>query len=170
MAAETGFLIDGTLYEVPSFDTFTLDEAQILYDYAGLTLEEFVPAEDGPGEQERQADLDRKLKNPGFIRALMHVAYQRGNPKLSPQRVKALVGAANVFEALEKLAAEEGDALPPASTTGPDGSSPTSSVASSESSGDGSPASSAAPVVPLPPTTTSASDTSSASPLETSAA
>ena len=44
MAAETesGFVIDGVVYEVPGLDTLTMDEAQVLYDYSGLGLEDFA--------------------------------------------------------------------------------------------------------------------------------
>lgn len=152
MAAETGFMIDGTLYEVPSLDSFTMDDAQILYDYSGLTLEDFVPAE-GQDPDEENAELSGKLRNPGFVRALMHVAYQRANPKVSPQRVKAMIGSASLIGALEHLADDEpeGDAVPPAVTTEHDGSSPRSSVGSNGSSGAASTPSSDAPdVLPVP--------------------
>ena len=36
MAAETGFIIDGTTYEIPSLDTLTMDEAQVLCDRVAI--------------------------------------------------------------------------------------------------------------------------------------
>jgi hypothetical protein len=170
VAAETGFMIDGTLYEVPGLDTLTMDEAQVLYDYSGLTLEDFIP-EDPARPDEQSDDLRAKLKNPGFLRALMHIAYQRGNPSLSGVKVKTLIGSASMIGAVEHLQESgEDDALPPASTTEPDGSSPRSSVVSSVSSGGGSSDGSDVPAVPPEATTTMRSDTSSTSPLTTSVA
>lgn len=122
MAAETktGFLVDGTVYEVPDMGTLTLDEAQTLYDYCGLTIEDFVPPE-GMDDAEFDADIAAKTRNPGFTRALMHIAYQRGNPKIPAARVKQLVGSANLFEQFEHLAGEpdetEEDQVPLASTS-----------------------------------------------------
>lgn len=151
MAAETGFLIDETFYELPSLDSFTMDEAQILYDYSGLTLEDFVDAD----------EADKKFKNPGLLRALMHVAYQRGNPRMNTSRVKTLVGAASLVSAMEQLAegtvAAEDDAGPPVSTLEPAESSQTRPDDSSESSGNPSPSDSAAPVAPLVPITAGSS-------------
>lgn len=156
MAAETGFMIDGTLHEVPGLDTLNMDEAQVLYDYSGLSIEDFVEPEDDAEKEEAQAELERKLRNPGFLRALMHIAYQRANPKLSGQRVKQAVGGAQLIGALEHLAADtEGDdAGPPASTTTPEPSSPANSAGSNASSGPASTKSSDRRVVPLATTTT----------------
>ena len=161
MAAETGFLIDDVMYETPSLDTFTMDEAQVLYDYSGLTIEDFVEDEDGEdGDVERL----RKLKNPGFMRALMHIAYQREHPKTNTSRVKALIGSANLIGALEHLVADEDDAVvPPALTTEPEPSSPSGSVVSNGTGGDDSKKSSDEPADPPPATTTTGSDTSSTS-------
>lgn len=170
MAAETGFMIDGKLYETPAFDTFTMDEAQVLYDYCGLTLEDFVPEEDQTDEESEE--LRAKMKNPGFLRALMHIAYQRENPRMSHGKVKQLVGSASLFSSLEHLGdgEQEDDAGPPASTTEQENRSSTSSVGSSESSGNDSARSSDGQVVQLAPTTTSESDTSSISPQTSSVA
>jgi hypothetical protein len=149
VAAEPGFIIDGRRYDIPSIDTFTIDEAQILYDYSGLTLEDFAAADDGDADE-----LEPKFRNPGFLRTLLHVAYQRGNPKANPQRVRTLIGTANLIETLQQLAETvEEDAGPPVSTTEPDGSSPTSSAGSSESSGTASDDDSVAQVAQLARTT-----------------
>jgi len=156
VAAETGFMIDGALYEVPSLDTFTMDEAQVLYDYSGLTIEDFAVLED----EDENEQVDR-LKNPGFMRALMHIAYQRGNEKLAPAKVRALIGSANLLSSYEHLAVGEDDALPPESTTEPEQQLLKSSVEQNEPSGDGSTKSSDGQVVPLEPITTLGSGTSS---------
>ncbi len=130
MAAETGFMIDGNMYEVPDMGTFTMDEAQTLYDYSGLGLEDFASPEDESDDDLR--DRERKLRNPGFLRALMHIAYQRGNPAERPGKVKALIGAANIIAALENLAGDEpaveDDGLPPVLTIEPERSSRSGSI------------------------------------------
>jgi hypothetical protein len=167
VAAETGFMIDGSLYEMPSLDSFTMDEAQVLYDYSGLTIEDFAAPEDAKPNAQGDYDLDedqqQKMRNPGFMRALLHVAYQRGNPRMSHAKVKTLVGGVNVLALFEQLAGQqEGDAEdPPALTTEPAPSSQSDSVVWSESSGDGSARSSDRPAVQPRRITTIGSDTSS---------
>ncbi len=173
MAAETGFKIDGSLLEAPSIDTFTMDEAQVLYDYSGLTLEDFARPPD-TSEEEFEELIRPKIKNPGFVRALMHIAYQRANPKQNPSRVKALIGQANMIGALEHLGAtdddQEGDdGHPPASTTELEPSSLRSSVVSNGTSGDDSQRSSDEQADRLENTGTPESDTSSTSDREISA-
>ena len=67
MAAETnesGFLIDDKLYPVPSVFSLTNDEAQILWDYSGLTIQDFL---------DEDAD-ERQFDHPGVMTTLMHVA------------------------------------------------------------------------------------------------
>lgn len=190
MAAETGFIIDGTRYEVPTLDTFTMDEAQVLYDYCGLGIEDFVPIADPPppdenADQDAKAAYDdllaardrelealnRKLRNPGFLRALVHVAYQRANPRMSPQRVKDAVGASDHTENWLAFI-EDGmgdDAVPPALTTEQTPSSKKSSVVSNATSGTPSTNTSEEPGDPDGPITTGVSDTSLASALTSSA-
>lgn len=153
MAAETGFTIDGQIYEVPSIDSLTMDEAQILYDYSGLTIEDFSLGLDEEGDEPSE-ELQAKLKNPGFMRALVHIAYQRAHPKQNPARVKALVGAANIIATFEQLGEpEEADELPLAPTTEQEPSSGKSSVGSSKSSGSDSSTGSDEQVDPQPATT-----------------
>jgi hypothetical protein len=132
VAAETGFNIDGTVYEVPMIDSLTTDEAQVLYDYSRLTLDDFVPPKDETAEEKH--DREEILRNPGFLRALMHIAYQRAHPEIRAAKVRALVGAANFVSALETMGNpepdEEGgdDDVPPASTSEQPEPSPTSSL------------------------------------------
>lgn len=129
MAAETGLMIDGRLYEMPDVSTFTLDECQVLYDYSGLTLEDFVPL-DGETDDDHLARIETMMRNPGWRRTILHVAYQRGNPKTPAARVKDLVGSANWLDPFTTLGnePEEGEESPLASTSEPTGSSPRSSL------------------------------------------
>lgn len=106
---ESGFLIDGTAYDVPTLDSFTMDEAEILYKCSGLTLEDFAIDEEDPSAS---AQLLKNVRNPGFLRALMTVAYLRGNPGMSTSKAEAVIGKASLVEALESLA-EVGDDGPP---------------------------------------------------------
>lgn len=134
MAAETGLLIDGRVYETPDLMTFDLDECQVLYDYSGLTLEDFVPL-DGESDDDHMGRIDRLMRHPGFKKTLLHVAYKRGNPKLPDGKVRDLVAAANWLTPFTTLGEPEpeDDAVPPASTSEPDGSSPKSSLESNSS-------------------------------------
>lgn len=161
MAAETGFDIDGTVYPVPELDSFDMDEAQVLYDYSGLIIEDFVQLPPDASDEERE-QREQKLKNPGLIRSLMHVAYQRGNPKAKPAKVRELVGKANIIASYNGLLGEEGEEeLPPASTTEPVPQSQNEPVISNESSGDASTNASAQQDDTLVITGTGRSDTSS---------
>lgn len=134
----SGFVIDGQEYPIPALDTFDIDESILLYEYSGLTLEDFAPASDDEDEDEVAEQRAQKVKHPGFLKALLHVAYSRGNPTAKPARVQAVVGAANLIEVVEQLIAEEGDEESPpapALTIEPTLSSPKSSDDSTESSG-----------------------------------
>lgn len=154
---EAGFTIDGKVYEIPTLDSLTMDECQVLYDYSGLTVEDFagidIPDDAELDELEpEQLEQLKRMRNPGFLRALLHVAYARGNQHLGRKRVEAMIGNVNMLEAMIELAEQTAgdgkgaDADPPASTTELDGSSPRSSVDSSESSGPHSEIDSAEPV------------------------
>ena len=96
MAEGSRFVIDATDYPVPSLDSLDTDEGQLLYDLSGLGVEDFVFADD---DGEAAAELERKLRNPGFIRALMQIAYQRGNPGIKPATARSVIGKSNLLEA-----------------------------------------------------------------------
>lgn len=158
---ESGFEIDGATYPVPTFETFTMDEAQILYDYSGLAIEDFVSADPDASEEEQEAHeaaILQKAKNPAFKRALAHIAYQRGNPTVKATRVKEIVGRANMVDIALGLAGEDEDESPPDETATPviptppsePPSSPSEASASSVSSGSFvSEVTSSAPDAPL---------------------
>lgn len=142
--AESGFLIDGNLYPVPAIDSFDMDEAQLLYDYSGLTIEDFGQ----PDSEEEEQERTRRLRNPGFLRTMLHVSYQRANPAVKPVAVRKLIGSVNILEALSGLADDaEDDARPPdqESTSRPTELSPNEPSSSSESSGGSSTNGSALP-------------------------
>lgn len=109
--ADTGFLIGEVFYDVPGLDSFNMDEAEILYKCSGLTLEDFALDEEDP---EQAAQLAVNIKNPGFVRALMIIAYLRGDSNTTYAKAASVIGKTNVLEALKNLA--EGDVDPPEPT------------------------------------------------------
>src|SRR5574337_617209 len=98
--ADSGFVIDGITYEVPTLDSFTMGEAKILYLCSGLSLEDFAVDEE---DAEASARLKRNVRNPGFIEALMRIAYLRGNPGITDSKAESVVSKANLVEALSKI-------------------------------------------------------------------
>lgn len=140
MTETAGFQIDGRTYEVPALGTFTMDEAQILYDYSGLLIEDFAANEEG---------FSDRIRNPGLYKALLHVAYVRGNPKASTREVAAVVGALKYWDVLQNWAdainSREADAVPLDETKPPSEQSQNASDGSSSTSGADSSATSAPP-------------------------
>lgn len=139
---ESGFLIDGKHYPIPTLDSFNMDEAQILFDYSGLALEDFVPAHPELSDDERatyEAEQLRKVRNPAFKRALLHVAFQRGNPQAQPAQVRQVVGAVNLLDAtVALLAGDDDEEHSPATESSPsEPSKPSGSETPSERSGSG---------------------------------
>lgn len=148
--AEVGFEIDGKVYPVPAIGTFDMDEAQRLYELADVVLEDFaLPDPDSPEEEQREFENEilAKTRNPAFKRAIVEVAYQRGNPGLSRAEVRNVVAGLNMtavlfgFAEQEEAEAAGDDAIPPveaASTTPPPELSSNEPDASSTSSGSDS--------------------------------
>lgn len=142
---QSGFEIGGRMYEVPTLDTFDMDEAQVLYEYSGCVLEDFVQAnpEDSEEDQRKhEEEVLRKAMSPGFKRALVHVAYQRGNRDVSPSKVREIAGKVNMLDTTLTLYGGEPD--PPAETETPSQAEPssvsdTSPTWRSSDSGKGSP-------------------------------
>lgn len=142
--ADSGFLIDGLRYEVPSLDSFNMGEAKILYKCSGLALEDFAVDERDPEARDR---LAANIRNPGFIEALMVVAYLRGNGGMSEARAMSVIQNANLVQAIESFVdSVVGDAGPPAPSEDTLTSSPSST------SGEDSPNGSAEPVTIQRPT------------------
>jgi hypothetical protein len=178
VAAETGFLIDGTIYEVPALDSFTLDEEQVLYDWCQLVQEDFMSLEGETDEEyeERRAGL---MRRPGFWAAWMQIAYQRANPKMKPEQVRQLIGTVNRQDALSTLGEpeEEESEVPLALTSEPNASSENGSLDNDNSTkpspeSSGTDATTDSDEADADPATTgrTRSDTSSTSPPLTSVA
>ena len=135
--AEASFVIDGAEYPIPGLETFNMDEAQLLYECCGLTLEDFAIDDADPDQVD---ELDGKTRNPGFIKALMIVAYSRGNPKAGKKHVVSLIGNSNLFEALQAFVGQDEveDPTEPQKSEQSTPSSPESSDSNGSSSGDDS--------------------------------
>jgi len=127
------FKVNGKEYEIPTLDTFTLNEAIVLHQYSGLTLDELE-------------DVDGL--HPGVIASLLHVAIQRGEPSLKPSVVRQMVESVNLVALLESLPEAATDS-PPEQTL----PSSESSDGSESSSGDGSSTASDDPASTTPPPT-----------------
>lgn len=164
---EAGFRIDGRVYEIPTLDTLDLDEQEIFWDLTQMGVEDFVPPSiDEPDEvlAEYRAEMSRRVKNPRFLRALVHIAYRRGNRELPEAAIVAVVGSVNysgVF--VDFIAASRGDdAGPPVaeSTSELDESSPRSSVDSNANGGTDTSSGSDEPDATPSPTGTGRSGTS----------
>lgn len=149
--ADSGFLIDGTHYEVPTLDSFTMNEAEILYKCSGLALEDFAIDEEDP---EAVSEFRAKTRNPGFLKALMTVAYIRGNSGTPVEAANRIIGAANLIDAMKALGdVAEADVDPPA--VGAD-SAPENDSSSNDPSGGTSTSGSDEPDESLVPIGTSA--------------
>lgn len=136
MAAETGFLIEGTVYEVPTLDSLTTDEEQVMYDRCGVVQEDFLPLE-GETEEDNDQRIAGVMRAPGFMVALMHIAYQRGNPTVKEDQVRVVIGKTKRLEALSTLGstaeAEEDEVVPLALTSEHNDTSARSSLESDKS-------------------------------------
>lgn len=175
MAAETGLLIDGRFYDLPTRDSFDFDEWQIMYDYSRLGLYDFAPLPDD-ADDETVRERDQQFRNPAVLRAFLHIAYQRENPDVPADKVKKLIGKVNPFESMEHLADEE-EQPPLAQTSDQPGSSLSGSLENENSPrpltvtpANGSTTSSDEPDGPVGSTTPLRQDTSSISLHEISAA
>lgn len=148
-AAPKTFTISGAEYEIPVVATFDIDEAEILWGYCHLGLEDLVPDSDGTWSEERNEEILTHMKNPAFRKTLLHVAYRRSNPDASSKEIEKQIGKVSN---LESLAAWMGqftgdDANPPAQESTSNQQEPSSkSLADSNTiSGGGSPTTSAEP-------------------------
>lgn len=170
----TGFEIDGERYEIPTLDTLNMDEAEVLYDYCGVTLEDFILM--GIGTPEEIAESAERRRNPKFTRALVHIAYQRKHLDLPAAEVKDLIAGANFLNAYADLlrtllTREEDEQSPPESTSEPSEALSSGSLANEKSQstpsakpGESSQEGLGVPGVHRVPTTRTRSGTSSTSP------
>jgi hypothetical protein len=143
------FTIGGAEYEIPVIATFDMDEAEILWRYCQLGLEDLVPDSDGTWSEERNDEILTHLKNPSFRKTLLHVAYRRSNPDASAKEIEKQIGKVSNLEALAAWMGQFSgdDDNPPAqeSTNKPEPLSNSETVDSNSISGNGSPKTSVQP-------------------------
>jgi hypothetical protein len=118
--------VNGKHYELVPLDDLTLDEAQLLWDYAKLTLDQ-IP--------------DLEGFHPGVTKALIHIAVARAEPGENTKTIRDTLGKLKIRD-LETVFAdisEEVEEVPPPSE--PDSSAPKgSSGGSSSPTGESAPA------------------------------
>lgn len=103
------FVIDDQEYTAPGLDELDMQERRVLYDLAGVIQEDFMREED-EDDAEHEARIRRLMRPPGFMEALMHIAYARANPRLSREKVQAVIDRTNFMEAIAKWGDESGAA------------------------------------------------------------
>lgn len=172
MAAETlKFKIDGVTYEMPEIDDLEIEEWEIVYAASGIVLGDFAPALDEQGRLDKKAEADRlrRISQPAFLRARLHIAYRRANRAASEDEIDEVVRSAKMVPAMEAIAdaaiaAGDGDEAPPAPlalTPEPAASSPTGNGETSGNKPTASAVSSETPVADHATTGMSGSGTSS---------
>ncbi len=171
--SERTFTVGDEKIEYPTVDTFNMDEAEEFYRVSGVTIEELLlphPDLDAAAASGQIADLLKKMQAPSFLRGLMNVGYLRSHPDAAGVEVDAAVGGVNIIDALSGYWKQEEDAVPLASTTEPERSSPNGTDGSSTSSGPTSLAGSVPPEDPPGSTGHTRSDTSPVAPRSLSVA
>lgn len=152
-----GIEIGGERYELPTFDSFDLDEAEILYEIAGVIQEQFAPLHPETPDEEKDQKLQRELRmiaDPKFKRALVHIAYRRRHPDADFSNINLIVGKVNALDVTMEFL--RGDESPPAQSSPKqqDDKSNTSMTSKSGDAGSSSGSTSDAQVVQLSPTGT----------------
>lgn len=160
----TGFDISGEVYEVPTLDSFDMDEAQILYDLSGVILEDFIPAPLDAPDVEKEAHYQLQLvrvRNPSFRRTLVHVAYRRKHPDYDYDELDKAIGKMNATD-VSIAVLTRGDEPDPSMSSPKSSDSEKNGSETSESSTSGSDSTndSERPVLTLAPTGTSPLGTS----------
>lgn len=120
-ATETGFLIDGAFYEVPALASLDMDENQIMFELSGSPTEDwillFAAAQADDFDDEQRAELGRKLKHPGFLRAMVHIAYRREHRDIGRDEISIVVGRTNQVLSWASMFLSRGDADGPPTET-----------------------------------------------------
>lgn len=134
----TGFVIDGVSYPVPTLDTITLDEERVLFTYADVVVQDFLPPHPDWKEhvvlayQTRQAG---KFRDPAFKRALAHIAYKRAHPEIDDVDLEAILGSLQAL-AVDLAVLTGGDDENPPIATSPKRQEKTTESSARERSGD----------------------------------
>lgn len=98
---ESGFVIDGESYAIPTLDSLTLDEERLLYLYADCVVQDFAsPHPDWSDEDKNRYEymLSERVRNPNLKRALAHIAYHRKHPDMSDEEILDAIGKVRALE------------------------------------------------------------------------
>ena len=151
MAEEVGFVFDGEEAPIPELGSLNMDEAEVLYERCNLTLEDFVIDDEDP---DQVAELAEKTKHPGFVTALLQIAYQRLKPGVNKKRALEVARSYSLTEAYEQIILSGLDEDPTTPQTSPNEATDESSAGSGSDSGADSTTNSDQPEETQPPTTT----------------
>jgi hypothetical protein len=110
--SETGFLIDGKTYPVVAIPDMDMDELQLVYEACGITLQGWALRDSDDPEQ--RLEWEEGVANPQWMRVLLHVAYQRGNPDMPAEQVAKTVAKVKWIEATLPMMLEQDDDQEPA--------------------------------------------------------
>lgn len=114
---ESGFLIDGAIYELPSIVGLTNRENRIYYKATGLLVEwSWVSLQTG------EITFYDLMQNEGFLPAMAQIAYIREHPEADDAEVASMIDGLNRFELFSSLVdstigTEGEDAVPLEDTT-----------------------------------------------------
>jgi len=100
--AAVTFEIDGEPYDCPRIDELDLDEEAILWELAKVALPDFMRGHpQSPPEVQHAIDMvaAARTRQPGFKRALVHIAYRRQHPELTFAQIEERVGKVNGLDA-----------------------------------------------------------------------
>lgn len=135
---ESGFVIDGESYAIPTLDSLDLDEERLLYLYADCVVQDFVPVHPDWDEETKKAHefmLAQRVRNPSLKRALALIAYRRKHPDVDEDLMLNAIGRVNALT-LDIAMLDPGDEDPmKVSQTEPERTSERSEPASSTDSG-----------------------------------
>jgi hypothetical protein len=123
--------IDGVEYDWPEVESLTLDEAVILYDHSGLTLDQ-IP------------DLKGTF-HPGFIKGMLHIAVVRVRPDVPRREIEERLGKLKLGE-MDEVFESMGDE----DESPEEGSAPKSGESSLSSGKSGTAASESSPALVTP--------------------
>lgn len=106
-----GFTIAGEVCPEVSVGEFTMGERAVLFEYSGIVLEDFRRVE-GETDEARAERIETAVRNPGYITALLHIAYARRHPEMTRAAVQKVAEAVVLSDALLTVEGDD-DANPP---------------------------------------------------------
>lgn len=98
---QPGITVDEQQYQLPTFDTITLDEERILHVYADCVVRDFIPAHPDATDEEKAKWHKLQIlrtRDPNFKKALAHIALLRAHPETTDADLQKKAGRANALE------------------------------------------------------------------------